>query len=77
MHADACNKAKADFFSIEYNFIFKKYMIEQIHESLTDFSDYKEEQKDLEPNTNFVFKNVELHCFNSCFIQSLHFNPYS
>lgn len=77
MHVDACNKAKADFFSIEYNFIFKKYMIEQIHESLTDFSDYKEEQKDLEPNTNFVFKKVELHCFNSCFIQSPHFNPYS
>lgn len=33
-------------------------MIEQIHESLIDFSDYKEEQKDLEPNTNFVLKKL-------------------
>lgn len=52
-------------------------MIEQIHESLIDFSDYKEEQKDLEPKTNLVLKRVELQCFNSCFIQSPHFNLYS
>lgn len=36
-------------------------MIKQIQESLTVFREYKEEQKDLEPNTNLVLKRVELH----------------